>query len=1391
MPDRFVDCKSKYLLILFCCLVSNAFSQQEINFTSLTTKDGLSSNTVNAILKDKYGLMWFATADGLDRFDGTNVTVFRHDQKDTTSLPSNEVMSLFEDHAGRLWVGTNGGGVTYYDRNRNAFVKYRGDGSWPEIKEVAVRAFCEDANGNLWVAAYKDLRTINLTTGKIVRRNLGISSGGDVELSAICLFMDSHQRVWIGTSDGLYQCDRSGNILRFAHESTDKNSISSNIVRAVAEDHYRNLWFGTFDGLNQLLPNGHSFRAFTHKGSGPQSLSDGLVYTIAVDGNDKLWLGTESGVNIFDPRTFEVSVYQPNQRNAFSLTHRTVSCIFIDKEGISWLGTFRGGVNKFDRNFALFNIVKSNAFDKNGLAEPVVTSFTEYAPGKIFVGTDGGGLHLFDRKSGLFDHFDIRAKGKPASNLSILALAANKNGKLWIGTFGSGLFFLDPATRSYRQYVASNESGSITGNDIFCIKEDSKGNVWVGTNGQGISVYNPQARSFTNFKKFPRRAGDVKMPLNGFMRAIAEDADHNIWLASFGSGVGVYHPVSKTFSVYTKLNSGLANDAVLTILTDSHHQVWVGTNGSGLCLFNQQTHKFKTYSEKDGLANGFVYKILEDKNGIIWVSTDKGISSFNPLTNKFKNFSTYNGLQYGSFVLGAGLLASTGEMFFGGQYGFNYFKPANLPESKSVPDVFLTELKVANNTVVPGNDAPIKDQIGVAKEINLGYGQNFSIGYVGVNYTTPQQNQYSYKLVGYDKDWNLVGASTTAYYTNLDPGNYVFQVRAGNYEGQWNNTPTTIIVNVLPPFWRTIYAYIIYALAAVSLLLYLRRRGIAKLKREFARAQEKEHARLLIEQERREAERLHELDLLKIKFLTNLSHEFRTPISLILAPADKLLSVRQDTEISGQVQMIRRNARRLLNLVNQLLDFRTMEENELKLNLVAGNISTFIQDAADSFNDLAERKRINYKVEINVVNLYAKFDHDKIERIVFNLLSNAFKFTHPEGTIKVEVEVKNDESDCSPELLLKVSDTGVGIPEDVQRKVFDRFFQSEGSESILNQGSGIGLSITAEFVQLQGGEIGVESKIGEGTVFYVSLPLTPVSEPAPGPLPKPQPEVFEDVVAVQNQPSILDTDRAPVLLVEDNDDFRFYLKDNLKAYYHIIEASNGKEGWQKALSCHPQLIVSDISMPYMDGIELSKKIKSDKRTSHIPVILLTAITGEQDQIIGLESGASDYLTKPFNFEILNAKIKNLLLLNRSFKDAYSKQIQVTGNEIKIESTDARLLNVIVRYIEEKLNDPELSVEELSKHVGMSRGSLYHKVLELTGLSPIEYIRSVKLERATAFLEKSDYNVAQIAYMTGFGTPSYFSKMFKAKYKVLPSEYMAAKRKDAKTRLESIGDKQYS
>lgn len=1361
-----------FLLALLLIIANVACAQQDLNFATLSTKDGLPSNTINAIIKDKYGLMWFATADGLARFDGTNFTIYRHHDGDTTSLTANEIQTLYQDRSGRLWVGTAGGSLACYNRNQNSFSRYQGDSFWRSATSEGIRAICQDHNGKLWVTSYSGLRVIDLKTNKTTTFIFN-SLQTDMSKATIGLnlYEDHRNRMWIGTTTGLLLYDeKGGKFIHFHHDDKDKGSLSNDLIRSVTEDAMGRLWVGTNNGLNLLQADDKTFAHFiTNTGETAPYCN---IHGIASD-QSSLWVGTENGLAILDLHTLQIRFVTPAFRNVFSLSDKFVKSIYIDPRGIYWLGTFEGGIDKYDKNLALFSLKMPNPFDPYALTAPVVTSFTQYNQHQVFVGTDNGGIQLFDLQTGLFKKYPINSGQKTRAPLSVLSLKYDSHGNLWIGTFHDGLFALNTATGQYRHFTAGKNNNQISESDVFCIEEAPDGRIWVGSNGGGIDIYDPQSGQFSRYDQiFDLDRVESKVYLNKYFRAITPGKDGDMWAATYGGGIYVFNSKTKVVKIYTKANSTLPTDVVLSLFYDKEtNKIWAGTNGGGLVQLDPGTHKITAYSEKEGISNDVVCKILKDDKGLLWLSTNRGINSFDPATKRFRVYTHQNGVPDVPFISGSGLKLPDGTLFFGSQDGFNYFNPPGFTNKHDLSPVMFTDLKVANNSVTPGKQSPINEQIAVAKEIRLKFGQNFSISYITVNYTNPHQDQYSYILKGFDKEWNYVGKATTAYYTNIDPGRYVFLVRAGDGRGHWGANPTAIIVTILPPWWRNIYAYVIYCCIGIGLLFYIRHRGIIKVKRE-----------MKIEEDKRAIERVYELDRLKIKFLTNLSHEFRTPISLIMAPIDKLMSVKTDSDISKEISLIGRNARRLLNLVNQLLDLKKMEEKELKLNLTTGDLIGFIKETVYSFQDISEHKHIQLDFISQQDTLPAYFDPDKIERILFNLLSNAFKFTSQGGEIAVKLYIVDDDGKNGHLLKLTISDTGVGIPENEKEKIFQRFYQVDTPKVALNQGSGIGLSIAKEFVQLHGGTIDISSKEPHGSVFTVVLPIMPaeITDDMLHELIEQsyKPEETLPLLITNGIEAAINIEKPIILVVEDNEELRDYLKCNLRDNYKVYEAANGKDGWQKVLSCHPDLIVTDVSMPYMDGIELCNKIKNDKRTNFLPVILLTALTTEEDQVKGLQTGANDYLIKPFSFEVLNAKIRNLIQLNHKLKTSYSKQIQVAAPEMIIESADEKLLNKVVLFVEEKLNDPDFSIEELSRYLGMSRSSLYNKIFELTGVAPVEYVRSIKLQKAAVLLDKSHYTIREIAFMTGFGTPGYFSKLFKEKYNLSPSEYKDAKRKEA-------------
>lgn len=1354
---RSLFCLTVLLWFLTGSVTPSKAQQESPRFSSLTSLDGLSSNTVSTILRDRYGLLWFGTDDGLNRFNGSRFSVYRNDQQDSASLKSNDISSLYEDRSGRVWVGTVTGALHLYDRRRDTFIRVQ--------TRHTVNAVCEGEDGVLWVATTQGLQLVDPATLRVTSLPAGPHIPAQVAGKHVQrLFFDRQKRLWIGTSDGLYRKHPHQNaFFRVSYLPDGTASAAAKFVSAITADSQGRLWVGTREGLYLLSPEGRHLRTFRYDRRDDHSLSCHLIFALAMESPEKLWVCTDGGLNVIDIRTGTVTRYCPDPRTPFTLTNKSIRSILTDDSGICWLGTYKGGVNKYDKNLTLFGMKRYAPYDPNGLAAPFVTSFAEREDGDLFVGTDGGGLNLFHRKTNLFSKYAITpAKKQASSGLVILTLARTSPTSLWIGTYQDGLFRLDPSSGRYQQFTTARDSLSLSSNDIFCLKQDRKGRLWIGTNGGGVNRFDAASRTFTRYydaaTPLPRRT----IPLNGYIRDILEDRRGRIWIASHGTGMAVYDPESKTSVLLDKQNSGLPGNNVLSLLEDRRGNIWAGTAGDGLALFQPQTKRFFTFGTRDGLASGVIHKILEDAQGRIWVSTNEGISSLDPRTRKITNYASFNGLQNMTFSLGAGLRASDNTLFFGGISGFNYIDTRHLTRNRRTIPVLLDGLEVGNRSVTFRDSTVIDADITVAKQLSLDYRQSFSISYAALNYTNPGQTRYRYRLVGLDGAWHEAGTSTTATYSHLSPGSYLFEVQAGDSESGWSPAGASIRVVIHPPFYLTPYACLMYIAAPLALVFFMRRRGIRQLRRKFQQ-----------EQEQRERARVQELDQLKIKFLTNLSHEFRTPISLILAPVETLLS--GPGEPSPQISAIRRNAKRLLHLVDQLLDFRNLQHQERTLSLKRGDIVAALKEASDSFYDLAKRKQIHFTCDSPLATLPMDFDAEKIERILFNLLSNAFKFT-PRGG-QVDVQLIHHERESSVSLIVR--DTGVGIPSGSQEKIFDRFFQDQSDTTVLNQGSGIGLSIVREFVELHGGSVSVRSQPGQGATFSVVLPCRCSVTATPElktPLPlSPKEPVDSNPPLTGRQESPVLTDRAVILIVEDNEEFRHLVKDSLAPFHHVYEAANGNEGWKQTLSCHPDIVISDVAMPELDGIGLSRKIKSDKRTAHTPVILMTASAGEEQQLQGLHSGANDYLTKPFNFDILQAKVNNLLLLNRVLKHMYTRHIRFSGPEAEMEAADVRLLKEVLLYIDENLTNSQLSVEKLARHIGMSRGTLYSKILEMSGQTPVEFIRSVKLEKAALLLEKSDMNVSQIAFAVGFTAPNYFAKSFKAQFHMLPSAYKSLKR----------------
>jgi signal transduction histidine kinase/DNA-binding response OmpR family regulator len=991
-----------------------------------------------------------------------------------------------------------------------------------------------------------------------------------------------------------------------------------------------------------------------------------------------------------------------------------------------------------------------------------VNCFAEDKKGNLWIGTNGGGLIYFDRAGNTFRTY-LHNPSDPASLSSniIVCLWIDRQQKLWIGTYFGGLNSFDGSRFVRYQHVQADRK-SIADDRIWAILEDSQDNLWIGTLGGGLELYDREKKEFYHY-----RTGMTNSVRSDFISSLTEDREGNIWVGT-ANGVDVLKKQTRQFTHYghdARDPKSLSHDNVYSIYEDSRDNIWVGTR-IGLNLLNKKTGKFRIIRTENGLPDNTVFTVLEDSRRNMWVSTANGLSNIEirdtarlaeNLQDKyvltFKNYNESDGLQGREFNDKAGFKTREGEIIFGGADGFNIIVPEQINLNAQIPNIVFTDFQIFNQSVLISKDyrgrSILTKALNETKHITLKYSENvFSIEFAALSYFHPEKNQYRYILHGFNKEWLSTGSELRkATFTNLNPGDYRFQVIASNNDGYWNETGISVDITVLPPWWRSQLAFAVYFLLVAGIILLSRKMLLDRAR-----------IRFKLEQEHLEAQRIRELDLLKTKFFTNVSHEFRTPLALITAPLEKISKTLHDPEQKKQVSMIQINAKRLLNLVNQLLDFRRLEVQEFKYNPSYGDIVGFIKEISYSFSDIAEKKHIRFSVNCELTRLDTSFDEDKLEKILFNLLSNAFKFTLENGIIDVEVTLLNPDEDR--QLQIQVKDNGIGIDPGKQDKIFERFFQVDGQGTIINQGSGIGLSLTREFVKIHGGSISFESQPGQGSCFTVVLPLT-----------RPEVHTETEIAAADEKGHLLGAKKPLLLLVEDNEDFRFYLKDNLGQRFSIIEAANGQAGCEQALRYFPNLIVSDIIMPVMDGIGLCMQLKQDKRTSHIPIILLTSRASEEQRVEGFKAGADDYITKPFSFEILEIRILNLITERENLKKLFHKQIEIVPSEISITSMDEKLIQKALDTVEKNISNPDFSVEELSRVLGMSRVHLYKKLLSLTGKSPIEFIRSVRLKRAAQLILKSQLRISEIAYQVGFNNPKYFSRYFKQEFGILPSEYL--------------------
>lgn len=1330
------------------------FAQPKLLFKHISDEQGLSNSTIETIFQDSRGFLWFGTRDGLNRYDGHEIMVYKNNNRDTTSLSDSYIRTIYEDREHHLWIGTING-LNRLNREKNVFTRFKHQPGNPySLSSNLVTCIATDKDGDLWIGTYGG--GINLfdkkEEGFISFRHDAVNANslGDDRVNAI--YEDKSGNLWLGTESGLQLFNKKTN--RFTN-------LPGNAIKVIQEDRQGNLWLGTEDaGLELYDPVQKTITRFSHSDKDPASLGNNLIKSLLSDKRGNLWVGSiNGGLNLFNPAKNSFFNYQNEPGNTSSLSQRTVSALFEDNQGNLWIGTHRGGINVYSPGTGKFNWYRQESTG-NSLGYSDVKAFCEDSRGNIWIGTDGGGLDLFQRDKHFFQHyhyspFDDKSIGSDA----VLDVMEDKEGNIWVSTWGGGLNLLNKKTGRFTRYQNNPaDSHSISSNFVQKTFEDYRGNLWVATYYGGLNIFNPKTGKFSRL--IHDSSGKTSLYGNNIV-SIHEDKESNIWVGTDDEGLNCYHPITRHFSHYFHNEEKTPDLRVL--FSDSKGRLWVGQKG--LYFLDAAHNTFSLYADKAGLSSEFIKGITEDEEGYLWIATSNGITRLNPDTYAFKKYNTGDGLQGLEFEANAYLKTKDGEMYFGGINGFNSFYPGNIKINKFIPPVYITDFQVFNKKITAGEaNSPLQNDISLTKEMQLSYKQStFSFTFSALNYTAPENNQYAYKLEGLDKDWNYVGKERKASYTNIGPGEYTFRVKASNNDGVWNEEGASVKVLITPPFWRTGW-FIFLLVIFVICCLYAFYKFKTKMKLE--------------ELEKRKREEIHQMQL---QFFTNISHEFRTPLSLILGPLEKLMKEDTSPVFSHYYAVMHRNIHRLTGLITELMDFRKLESGSLQVGVMKGNLNSFLDEIAEEFRDWAVQKEIAFKVLPCSTLQDTWFDRQIMEKIVLNLLNNSFKYTRNGGHITVDL--LGSLSDFSPsfenELILKnefrgsryayirVADDGIGISKESIQHLFQRYYRI--TESHL--GSGVGLAFVKSLAMLHKGDVRVFSERHKGTEIIIGIPVNEndYKEEERGTLHHSEGGVRLE--SINNEPVNHLSSSELILLVEDNAELRQFLKESLGQYYKVIEAGDGSLGLEQAKKTFPNLIISDVIMPGMNGIDLCRAIKQDMETKHIPFIILTAKSTLNSQIEGLDSGADYYFAKPLNMDLLLLTIRNIFNQGAKLKERYGREHQVEAMDLVHSGKDKEFMQQLLFIIESQLVNPDFDIEYLCGKIGMSRTRLYQKIKSISGQSIGDFVRTIRLNKAKEIMTGEDVSLTEVMYRIGIQTQSYFTKAFKKEFGKTPTQFM--------------------
>ena len=1335
----------KYFLLPFTIFFINngQRSQAQVPIKSLGIEQGLSNNSVRCIYQDRNGFIWLGTHYGLNRYDGYEFKVFTNELSDTNSLPHNYIYTVHEDKNRNLWVAT-GQALSVYNNVFNNFspvyyLPYQIQ--QPRKINFGVQAISSDNEGNVYLGSDElGLLVIRKNEKNALPVPFQIDSKETIHYRVRAISVIQNH-VWLLIRDwGLGSYDaNTGKVVLVNSEVKDGNCLQW--------DSSNNIWIGAEKGLYKYdIAMNRNIEAYTVN---PGQLNPENITSICLNKDGKLWIGTErSGVAILDTNTKSFTYILPGEGKN-SLGSESVNSIISDNEGRIWIGTLRGGCNIIDEGKNNFTLVSRTAFTKNSLPSNFIYSFCEDNDHDLLIGTDGGGLSVWNRDKNTFQNY--KHDNQDPNSLSHNSLASIKRdsyGDIWIGTFGGGINKFNKSKGTFQHYACINEITKSEDKIVWWIYEDRKRDLWACTYGNG-KLYKLN-RSLDRFEVF-------RQDFNNLF-CMTEDSRGNLWAGNSSQLIKIDRDLQHNDKYFD------IGKPVRSIYEDKRHNLWLGIEGGGLILFDPNKWVIiDRLSEQNGLCNNAVLNILEDSTGCLWLSTFNGLSKFDPSKKSFKNFYQSDGLQSNQFSYRAALMLHTGEMVFGGIRGFNIFYPHRVAGRNYMPPVFLTDIAINNKPVHLVKDEIVRADSARILELKIPYDESFlSFRFNALEYSSPEKISYAYFLEGWDKTWNYSGNDRTINYNNIREGTYTLHVKSTNAEGVWNNNEATLSITVLPPWYRTWWAYLLYvgiALSLIYLYLWYRTRQ-TRLEYEVKLA----HLETVKEKELNEK---------KIAFFTDISHEFRTPLTLIINPIKDILK-NNGKKTDADLNIIYRSSRRLLSLVDQLLLFQKAGTESDTLKVSKLDFTAISRNVYQSFVNLAKSKKLDYQFIVPREDLELYGDKEKIEIISFNLLSNAIKYTPDSG--KVVFEIK--ESDKEIELI--IADSGPGIPESVGNKIFERFYQVKESTAVAKPGIGIGLYLVKHFAEQHGGLITYQSNTSEGTIFKVSflkgsahfantvqLETCPTKTLAD--------EIIEEEETITESEVIkldeLVSDKKSILIVEDNEEVRNYVAGIFKDRFKVYEADSGKNGFESTQKYLPDIVISDVMMENGNGIELCHNIKSDDAISHTPVILLTAVGSSDVKLKGVETGADDYIIKPFEKDLLLARVENLLKTRNRLQNYFYNEITLKKHDLKISSEYKVFLERCIAIVEEHLDDDGFSIGKFAGLIGMSHSNLYRKVKSISGQSINAFIRFIRLRKAAELMIKSTGNINEIAFQVGISDVKYFRKQFQILFGMNPSEYI--------------------